>query len=121
MPISDRHDRRHIAPLLLPYFPEMAQAGSEEWQAFLNALTGLQVEDGQENAAAFDAWRQALAQMGYEGVWSTTPQQADEMQERMARRVEAARQFRAEQDARAATELQRLARLDLQPVAAASE
>ena len=60
----------------------------------------------------FDAWRQALSGMGYEGVWSTTPLQAAEIKARIAKRVAAAEQFRAEQDAAAKVEIDRLAKLD---------
>ncbi|MFO1057888.1 MAG: hypothetical protein U1E53_13080 [Dongiaceae bacterium] len=120
MPISDRHDRRHIAPLLAPHFPDMAAMGSDEIHHFLNALTGHEVAPEAENAAAFDAWRQALAGMGYEGVWSTTPRQEAEIRDRVAERVEAAMKWRAAQEARTAGELTRLAKLDkpLLPVAA---
>lgn len=118
MPISDRHDRRHIAPLLAPHFPDMAGAGSEEWQHFLNALTGVAVDDTQENAAAFDLWRQALARQGYEGVWSTTPQQAAEIKARMERKARAARDWREQQEAATRAEVDRLAGLGLQPRAA---
>ena len=112
MPISDRHDRRHIAPLLAPHFPDIAAMGSDEIHHFLNALTRHEVAPQAENAAAFDLWRQALAGMGYEGVWSTTPRQAAEIKERIAKRVEVAMKWRAEQEQRTSEELARLAKLD---------
>lgn len=111
MPLSDRHDRRHIAPLLAGHFPDIAAMSSDEIHHFLNALTGLEIAPEAENATAFDAWRQALAGAGYEGVWSTTPQQAAEIRDRMEKRAEAARKWREEQEARTADELRRLAKL----------
>lgn len=110
--ISDRHDRRHIAPLLARHFPDVTAMESDDLHHFLNAITGLEIAPEVENAGAFDAWRQALAGMGYEGVWSTTPQQAAEIKERVAKRVAAAMKFREEQEAAAKVELDRLAKLE---------
>ena len=64
-------DRREIAPLLLPYFPEMEGASSDEWHAFLDQVTGLATPLDEQNATAFDRWRQALAAMDVP-VWSIT-------------------------------------------------
>lgn len=116
--MSDRHDRRHIAPLLAPHFPDAAAMGSDELHHFLNAITGLEIAPEAENATAFDAWRQALSGMGYEGVWSTTPLQAAAIKARIAKRVAAAEQFRAEQDAAAKVEIDRLSKIGLEPIAA---
>ncbi len=64
-------DRREIAPLLLPHFPEMAEASSDEWHAFLDQVTGLSTPLDEQNATAFDRWRQALAAMDIP-VWTIT-------------------------------------------------
>lgn len=63
-------DRRDIAPFLGQYFPSLdAKATSDDWHALLNAVTGLDVDLDEENATAFDKWRQALSGKGYP-VWS---------------------------------------------------
>src|SRR5437773_9668203 len=74
-------DRREIAPLLLPHFPEMAGASSDEWHAFLDQVTGLATRLDEQNATAFDRWRQALAAMDIP-VWSITPSAAATMKAR---------------------------------------
>jgi hypothetical protein len=74
-------DRREIAPLLLPHFPEMAEASSDEWHAFLDQVTGLATPLDEQNATAFDRWRQALAAMDIP-VWSITPSAAATMKAR---------------------------------------
>ena len=114
--ISDRHDRRHIAPLLARHFPDLASMSSDEAHHFLNAITGLEIAPEVENAGAFDEWRKALAGMGYEGVWATTPQQDAEIKDRIAKRVEAARLFREDMEARTKAEVERLTKLGMPPL-----
>lgn len=63
-----KFDRRHIAPMLKTYFPEMEKATSDEWHGFLNAQTGLDIAPDEMNATAFDKWRMALAEQGLP-VW----------------------------------------------------
>lgn len=63
-----RNDRRAIAALLLPHFPSMEKATSDEWHGFLNAETGLEVGLDEPNAVAFDRWRQKLGEQGLP-VW----------------------------------------------------
>lgn len=89
-------DRTDIAPLLTPYFPTMETASSEDWQAFLNAQTGLEIPPDEENASAFDKWRQALATQGYD-VWHTTEAQAQAMKARGLELKAAEDKRRAEQ------------------------
>lgn len=67
------HDRRLIAPLLLPLFPEMEGQSSDSWRAFLDDMCGTETDPHEDNGSAFDRWRKALAAMGYEGVWKHTP------------------------------------------------
>ena len=86
-------DRREIAPLLLSHFPEMEGASSDEWHAFLDQVTGLSTPLDEQNATAFDRWRQALAVMDIP-VWSITPSAAATMKARgeaLAQRAAAAR------------------------------
>ncbi len=60
-------DRRDITPTLGPIFPTMdPKASSDDWHSFLNAMTGLDIPIDEENASAFDKWRQALAAKGYD-------------------------------------------------------
>ena len=66
--MSIHHDRTFIAELLLPLFPEMEKATSQQWADFLNARTGLNVPATERNGSAFDRWRQALASKGHP-VW----------------------------------------------------
>jgi hypothetical protein len=68
-------DRREIARLLLPHFPSMAKATSEEWGAFLDEATGLVTPLDEPNASAFDRWRQALAEQGFP-VWGISEEKA---------------------------------------------
>jgi len=96
-------DRTDIAPLLVPYFPTMEQASSDDWQAFLNAQTGLDVAVDEPNASAFDKWRQALATQGYP-VWDVTEAQAAAMKKR-------GEDLKAAEDKRRADEATRLAEL----------
>lgn len=72
-------DRRMIAPLLVPFFPTMADTDeheftSDEWHGFLNAQTGLAIELDEPNTTAFDKWRQVLATQvnGGEAIWPYT-------------------------------------------------
>ena len=74
-------DRREIAPLLLSHFPEMEGASSDDWHAFLDQVTGLSTPLDEQNATAFDRWRQALAAMDIP-VWSITPSAAATMKAR---------------------------------------
>lgn len=92
-------DRTHISTLLLPHFPEMEKASSDEWHAFLNEITGLDVAPSEPNGGAFDKWRQALAQKGYDGVWTHTPAQLDEMRERGRKMLQAHNEARAAEKA----------------------
>ena len=69
-----KHDRTAIAPLLLPHFPHMEEATSDEWHGFLNAATGLDVDIGARNGDAFDQWRKALAEQRGLSVWNMTPE-----------------------------------------------
>ena len=64
-------DRKDIADLLLPHFPTMETATSNEWHGFLNAETGLDVALDEPNGSAFDKWRKALAANGLP-VWGLT-------------------------------------------------
>jgi hypothetical protein len=76
-----RNDRTAIAELLLPYFPSMVKATSDEWHGFLNAQTGLDVGIAETNAFAFDCWRKALAEQGLP-VWQYSPARIAEIQAR---------------------------------------
>lgn len=58
-------DRRLIAGLLTPYFPDMAKATSGQWHDFLDKVTGLETPATEPNATAFDRWREKLALIGY--------------------------------------------------------
>ena len=73
-------DRRMISEMLLPHFPEMVDATSDEWHGFLNAQTGLDISVDQPNANAFDAWRKALAAQGFP-VWNITPEREARIKE----------------------------------------
>lgn len=86
-------DRRHIAPLLLEFFPQMEerdekdkivwQASSEEWAALLDQITGFSTSPNEGNGPAFDRWRQSLAQKGYP-VWEHSAAQTEALAERGA-------------------------------------
>ena len=65
-------DRTEIAPLMTQYFPDMAKATSDEWHGFMNEITGLEIALDVSNGAAFDAWRQKLAEQDFP-VWKYTP------------------------------------------------
>ena len=73
------YDRREIAHILLPKFPQMEGKTSQEWAAFLNEMTGLAIDHDMPNASAFDAWRQALAAQGHADVWPFTDYDVIEM------------------------------------------
>ena len=105
--MSIHTDRREIAPLLLPHFPEMEGSSSDEWHAFLDQVTGIETRLDEQNATAFDRWRQALAAIDVP-VWSTTASQAAAMKARGAELVERAALARASQAERTAIELKRL-------------
>lgn len=66
-------DRRDIAPFMLPIFPSMAaDASSDDWHGFLNAMSGLDIALDEDNSSAFDKWRIKLADMGYP-TWDYSP------------------------------------------------
>lgn len=74
------YDRRDIAGLLEQHFPKMARhATSDEWHAFLNAKTGLDIPLDEPNGTAFDKWRMALAEMYNLPVWGVTKERAAEI------------------------------------------
>ena len=82
---------------LLPHFPEMAEASSEEWHAFLDQVTGFSTPLDEQNATAFDRWRQALAAIDIP-VWTITPAAARAMAargEELAQRAAVARAAQA--------------------------
>ena len=58
-------DRRDFRAFLVPWFPELAKAGSEEVHYFLDRVTGLETPLDMPNAQAFDRWREKLAGIGY--------------------------------------------------------
>jgi hypothetical protein len=93
---------------LLPYFPEMEGASSDDWHAFLDQTTGLTTPIDEQNATAFDRWRQALAAMDIP-VWSITPAGAAQMAARGNELKELAALARASQAKRTAAEMARLA------------
>ena len=101
-------DRRDIAGLLAPHFPDMDGATSEEWAAFLDAKTGLETSPDMPNRDAFDAWRQALAARGHEGVWGYTPEQIEAKKALGEQRAAAAVEYRKKQEVAAQAELLRL-------------
>jgi hypothetical protein len=82
--MTGRTDRRLIAPLMVPYFPTMAdpKLTSDDWHGFMNAMTGLDVDPDEDNATAFDKWRQALSEQKDLPVWRYTPTQTAKMKER---------------------------------------
>ena len=100
-------DRREIAPLLLEHFPEMAGQSSESWHAFLNRVTGLEIALQEENATAFDRWREALAAMDIP-VWVVTAAQAEAMKRHGAELAALASRARESQAERTAREMQRI-------------
>lgn len=73
----------------------MAGASSDDWQAFLNGVTGLSVDASEPNASAFDAWRQALATKQSLPVWGITQAQEAEDAARAKLLVEAENKRRA--------------------------
>lgn len=82
-------DRRLIAPLLLPFFPTMEKATSNDWHGFLNAKTGLAIDLSEPNATAFDKWRQALAKQFSLPVWGYTKEQIAAIQAQGEKLVQA--------------------------------
>ena len=72
-----KNDRTLIAGLLTPHFPTMEKASSQEWQDFLNGITGLEISDDIPNGEAFDKWRQALSEQQGLPVWNDTQAQKD--------------------------------------------
>lgn len=58
-------DRRDIANFMLPWFPTLEGATSDEWHYFLDKVTGLETPLDMPNGPAFDRWRRALAGQGY--------------------------------------------------------
>ena len=100
-------DRRVIAPLLLEHFPEMTGQSSENWHAFLDQVTGLETPLYEENATAFDRWRQALAAMDIP-VWNVTAAQAAAMKRRGGELAELAARARESQAERTVRETERL-------------
>ena len=107
-------DRREIAPLLLPHFPEMEGASSREWHAFLDQVTGLATPLDEQNATAFDRWRQALAAMDIP-VWSITPSAAATMKARGEALAQRAAAVRALEAKRRAHEIERLKSFETRP------
>jgi hypothetical protein len=91
-----RTDRTRIAPLLLPHFPTMEKATSDEWHGFLNAMTGLDIDLAEPNSTAFDKWREALAEQKGLPVWGYTDAQIAAMKARgeELKRMEEERQQR---------------------------
>lgn len=86
-------DRRDIAPLLREHFPSIPDdATSDDWHGFLNAQTNLDVPADEDNASAFDKWRQALAATGLP-VWGVDEARIKDIAARGARllALEAAR------------------------------
>ncbi len=79
-----RFDRRAIEPLLGKHFPAMVGKTSEEWNAFLDAETGLQTAVDTPNPTAFDAWRKALSGKGLP-VWGLSPERKAQIEERVAK------------------------------------
>lgn len=102
-----RTDRRDIERLLGEHFPEMVGKSSDEWHAFLNQATGLDIAIDAPNGTAFDAWRQALAAKDYP-VWSMTPARADAIRRRGVELAELAARSQGEQAERTAREIARI-------------
>ena len=98
---AGRLDRRAIEPLLGAFFPDMVGKSSDEWNAFLNAETGLQIELDEPNPSAFDEWRKALAKGGLP-VWGMSPQRKAQIDERAAKIAEAEVKRQTELSARLA-------------------
>lgn len=69
-----RTDRRKIEPLLGPVFPSMIGASSDDWHAFLNERTGIDVPPDEDNARAFDRWRAALTAQNIDTGFPTPSQ-----------------------------------------------
>ena len=91
-----KNDRTLIADLLLPHFPAMAGKNSQEWQDFLNGVTGLAIDDEVSNGEAFDKWRQALAADQGLPVWGYTDEQKAERETRLASMIAAENKRRTE-------------------------
>lgn len=88
------NDRTLIADLLGPHFPSMKKANSQEWQDFLNGLTGLSIGDDVPNGEAFDKWRQALNADGLP-VWGETPEKKTMRQAKLADNIDKENKRRA--------------------------
>lgn len=73
-----KNDRREIEPLLVKYFPMLKGASSDEWASYLDTFTNLKTDRDTPNGVAFDAWRMALADMGFP-VFKWTPEKAAEI------------------------------------------
>lgn len=98
-PTGQSADRRMIAPMMVEFFPTMADTEehkftSEEWHAFLNAKTGIDVPLHVPNTSAFDAWRIALAAQNFP-VWNYTAEQVAAIKQR-------GEELKAKEDARVA-------------------
>ena len=102
-----KHDRTAIAGLLLPHFPHMAGASSDDWHAFLKEMTGLSIEHDAPNAAAFDAWRMALRDKGYP-VWGHSPEKVEAMAARGRELAEKAAAIERTREAKGAELLAKL-------------
>lgn len=90
-------DRRQIEGLLGPYFPTMEGASSDDWHAFLNAQTGLEIPIGADNSSAFDEWRKVIATQGYPEVWPYSAHQEEAFKARGIELAQKASEWRAEQ------------------------
>jgi hypothetical protein len=77
-----RSDRTLIAPMLIEHFPTMTEKTSDEWQGFLNAMTGLSIDLDEDNSTAFDKWRQALTTLGKASVWGISPEKIEQIRKR---------------------------------------
>jgi hypothetical protein len=88
-------DRKDIVPFFGEWFPQMRKASSEEWNFFLDELTGVETPLTMPNAQAFDRWRMELAKQGYPAF----PYSQDDLQ---GMKAKASAALKAEQDRAAA-------------------
>lgn len=80
--MNPKCDRRDILPILKEHFPSLPDdISSDDLHGFLNAQTGLDVPLDEENATAFDKWRQALALTGIP-VWGYSQEHVQQVQQR---------------------------------------